>query len=246
MIVIPAIDLKQGRCVRLVQGDMNQETVYSDTPVATARHWEEQGAELLHVVDLDGAVEGRPRNLTLIQEIVKALSIPVEVGGGIRTEQTIESYLAAGVERVVIGTRAAEDPEFITRVCTQFPGRIVAGIDANRGYVAVRGWTDTSSRKATDLAREMEKAGVSAIIFTDIQRDGMETGPNIESTKALAETVDLPVIASGGISGLRDIEALMAVETAGITGVITGRAIYTGALDLKEAIALTQRGAQPC
>ena len=246
MIVIPAIDLKEGRCVRLVQGDMNQETVYSDTPVEMARHWESQGAELLHVVDLDGAVEGRPKNLELIQQIVKALTIPVEVGGGIRTAETIKSYLNAGVDRVVIGTRAAEDPEFIAQVCKAYPGKIVAGIDAKGGYVAVRGWTDTSSRPATELAKEMEAAGVAAIIFTDIQRDGMETGPNIESTKSLAETVDLPVIASGGIAGLKDIEALLAVESAGIAGAITGRAIYTGALNLKEAIALTKRGGDSC
>ncbi|MDX1764869.1 MAG: 1-(5-phosphoribosyl)-5-[(5-phosphoribosylamino)methylideneamino]imidazole-4-carboxamide isomerase [bacterium] len=246
MIVIPAIDLKEGRCVRLIQGDMNQETVYSDNPVAMARHWENQGAELLHVVDLDGAVEGRPRNLELIHQIVKALKIPVEVGGGIRTAETIQAYLAAGVDRVVIGTRAAEDPHFMAQVCKAHPGKIVAGIDAKAGYVAVRGWTDTSSRLATDLAREMAGLGVAAIIFTDIQRDGMETGPNIESTKALAEAVDLPVIASGGVAGLKDIKALLAVESAGIVGAITGRALYTGALDLGEAIALTRKGVDSC
>lgn len=242
MIVIPAIDLKNGRCVRLVQGDMNQETVYSESPPETAKHWENLGAELLNLVDLDGAVEGRPRNLDLIQKIVKGLSIPVEVGGGIRKMETIESYLSAGVERVVIGTRAVEDPEFLARACQAHPGRIIAGIDAKDGYVAVKGWTQVTAKKATDLCSEMEHFGVSAIIFTDIQRDGMQTGPNIESTRSLAESVKIPVIASGGISGLKDIEALMELEGYGVTGAITGRAIYTGTLDLKQAIRLTRQG----
>jgi len=241
MIIIPAIDLKEGRCVRLVQGDMNQETVYSDNPPQMARHWEESGGELLHVVDLDGAVEGEPKNLDLIRRIASALSIPVEVGGGIRTMETIEAYLGAGVARVVIGTKAAEDPEFLAEACRRHPGKIVAGIDAKNGFAAVHGWTDTTDLRAVDLARQMEGAGVAAIIFTDIQRDGMETGPNIESTRELAEAVTIPVIASGGISGLADIENLLEIESSGVTGAITGRALYTGALDLKEAIALTKR-----
>jgi len=242
MIVIPAIDLKNGKCVRLLQGKMDQETVYSDNPPEMARHWESLGAELLHLVDLDGAVEGKPRNLELIQSIVKTLSIPVEVGGGIRTMETVGAYLEAGVDRVVIGTRAVEDPDFLTRACRTFPDRIVAGIDARDDYVAVQGWTQVTSRKATDLASEMAARGVSAIIFTDIQRDGMQTGPNIESTRLLAESVSIPVIASGGISCLNDIKELMEIESAGVTGAITGRALYTEALDLKEAIALTKKG----
>lgn len=242
MIVIPAIDLKGGRCVRLLQGKMDEETVYSDNPPEMARHWETLGAELLHLVDLDGAVEGRPKNLDLITEIVKNLDIPVEVGGGIRTMKTIASYLKTGVGRVVIGTRAVEDPDFLGEACQNFPGQIVAGIDAKDGYVAVRGWTDVTARRAADLSLEMEGFGVSAIIFTDIQRDGMQTGPNIQSTKDLAESLTIPVIASGGVSCLGDIKALMAIERHGVTGAITGRALYTGALDLKEAIALTQRG----
>jgi len=242
MIVIPAIDLKNGKCVRLVQGNMDQETVYSDNPLQMARRWEKLGAELLHLVDLDGAVEGTPKNLDLIQEMVKGLFMPVEVGGGIRSLETIDSYIRAGAMRVVIGTRAVEDPDFLTEACRRFPGKILAGIDARNGYVAVHGWTKVTERPATDLAREIQGQGVSAIIFTDIHRDGMQTGPNIESTRALAESISIPVIASGGISSLEDVRALMRIEPCGVIGAITGRALYTGALDLREAMALTKRG----
>lgn len=242
MIVIPAIDLKNGKCVRLVQGDMDQETVYSDNPLQMARHWEDLGAELLHLVDLDGAIEGMPRNLDLIREIVKGLSIPVEVGGGIRSLEIIDAYIREGADRVVIGTRAVEDPDFLTQACRRFPGRIIAGIDARNGYVAVQGWTQVTGRLASDFALEIQGQGVSAIIFTDIHRDGMQTGPNIESTRDLADSVDIPVIASGGISSLDDIRALMRIEPSGVTGAITGRALYSGAMDLREAIALTKAG----
>jgi len=242
MIVIPAIDLKNGKCVRLVQGNMDQETVYSDNPLQMARRWEKLGTELLHLVDLDGAVEGTPKNLDLIQEMVKGLFMPVEVGGGIRSLETIDSYIRAGAMRVVIGTRAAEDPDFLTEACRRFPGKILAGIDARNGYVAVHGWTKVTERPATDLAREIQGQGVSAVIFTDIHRDGMQTGPNIESTRALAESISIPVIASGGISSLEDVRALMRIEPCGVIGAITGRALYTGALDLREAMALTKRG----
>jgi phosphoribosylformimino-5-aminoimidazole carboxamide ribotide isomerase len=241
MIVIPAIDLKNGRCVRLIQGDMDRETVYSDNPPEMGLHWQQLGAELLHVVDLDGAVEGVPRNLELVGRIVRELAIPVEVGGGIRTLDTMASYLNAGVSRVVLGTKAAEDPDFLAEACRQFPGQVVAGVDARDGYVAVKGWTETTSRRAADLALEMADAGVCAIIFTDIQRDGMQTGPNIESTRALAEAVSVPVIASGGVSSLDDVKAVLQIERFGVTGVITGRAIYAGTLDLREAIALTRK-----
>jgi len=240
--VIPAIDLKNGKCVRLVQGNMDQETVYSDNPLQMARRWEKLGAELLHLVDLDGAVEGTPKNLDLIQEMVKGLFMPVEVGGGIRSLETIDSYIRAGAMRVVIGTRAVEDPDFLTEACRRFPGKILAGIDARNGYVAVHGWTKVTERPATDLAREIQGQGVSAVIFTDIHRDGMQTGPNIESTRALAESISIPVIASGGISSLEDVRALMRIEPCGVIGAITGRALYTGALDLREAMALTKRG----
>ncbi len=241
MIVIPAIDLKNGRCVRLIQGDLDRETVYSDDPPKMALHWQQLGAALLHVVDLDGAVEGVPRNLALIHRIVRELTIPVEVGGGIRTLETIGAYLNAGVSRVVLGTKAAQDPTFLREACREFPGRVVAGIDARDGYVAVKGWTETTDRRASDLAGEMADAGVCAIIFTDIQRDGMQSGPNIESTRALAEAVSVPVIASGGVSSLNDVKAVLEIERFGVTGLITGRAIYAGTLDLREAIALTRK-----
>ncbi len=242
MIVIPAIDIKEGRCVRLAQGDMNQETVYSENPVEMAKRWAGMGAELLHVVDLDGAVEGRPKNLDLISRIVRECGVRVEVGGGIRNRETVEAYLRAGVFRVVIGTRAAEDPQFLREICREFPERIVAGIDARDGLVAIRGWTETTTKKAVDLASEMEETGVCAIIFTDIHRDGMRTGANIDSTRRLAESLRVPVIASGGISTLSDVEAVLSIESSGVTGVITGRAIYAGSLDLEEAIALTRKG----
>ncbi len=241
MIVIPAIDLKNGRCVRLIQGDLERETVYSDNPPKMALHWQQLGAALLHVVDLDGAVEGVPRNLGLIDRIVGELTIPVEVGGGIRTLETIAAYLNAGASRVVLGTKAAEDPTFLREACRKFPGRVVAGIDARDGFVAVKGWTETTEHRAVDVAGRMAEAGVCAIIFTDIQRDGMQTGPNIESTRVLAEAVSVPVIASGGVSSLDDVKALLEIEHFGVTGVITGRAIYAGTLDLREAIALTRK-----
>ncbi len=241
MIVIPAIDLKNGCCVRLLQGDMARETVYSDNPPEMALHWQQLGAKLLHVVDLDGAVEGVPRNLSLIGRIVSELTIPVEVGGGIRTLETMASYLNAGVSRVVLGTKAAKDPAFLAKACREFPQQVVAGIDARDGYVAVKGWTETTDRRAVDLAVEMADAGVCAIIFTDIQRDGMQSGPNIESTRALAEAVSVPVIASGGVSSLEDVKAILEIERFGVSGLITGRALYAGTLDLREAIALTRK-----
>jgi len=240
MIIIPAIDLKEGRCVRLEQGLMEKDTVYSDDPAAQAKAWQDQGGELLHIVDLDGAFAGVPKNKSAIEAIVKAIDIPTELGGGIRDMQTVEAYLEVGVGRVILGTIAKENPAFVAEACRKFPGRIVVGIDARDGLVAVRGWADVTEKKATELAREMEGFGVEAIIYTDIARDGMMQGPNIEATKALAEAISIPVIASGGVSSLRDIRQLMSIEASGVTGVITGKAIYTGALDLREAVALTK------
>jgi phosphoribosylformimino-5-aminoimidazole carboxamide ribotide isomerase len=241
MIVIPAIDLKEGRCVRLEQGLMERDTVYSDDPAAQARSWQEQGGELLHIVDLDGAFAGVPRNREAIAAIVRAIDIPTELGGGIRDLATIEAYLKLGVGRVILGTVAKENPQLVAEACRLFPGRIVVGIDAKDGLVAVRGWADVTEKKASDLAKEMEGFGVSAIIYTDIARDGMLQGPNLEATRLLAESISIPVIASGGVSSLRDIENLMAIEASGVVGVITGKAIYTGALDLREAVALTKK-----
>lgn len=241
MLVIPAIDLKEGRCVRLEQGLMERDTVYSDNPAAQARSWQEQGGELLHIVDLDGAFAGVPRNREAIAAIVRAIDIPTELGGGIRDLPTIEAYLDLGVGRVILGTVAKENPQLVAEACRLFPGRIVVGIDAKDGLVAVRGWADVTEKKASELAKEMEGFGVSAIIYTDIARDGMLQGPNLQATRALAESISIPVIASGGVSSLRDIENLLAIEDSGVVGVITGKAIYTGALDLREAVALTKR-----
>ena len=240
MIIIPAIDLKEGRCVRLEQGLMEKDTVYSDDPAAQARIWQEQGGELLHIVDLDGAFAGVPKNRETIAAIVAALDIPTELGGGIRDLKTIEAYLDLGITRVILGTVAKENPQLVAEACRLFPGRIVVGIDAKDGKVAVRGWADVTEKRATELAREMEGFGVEAIIYTDIARDGMMQGPNIEATRQLAESISIPVIASGGVSSLKDIENLMAVESSGVVGVITGKAIYTGALDLRAAVALTK------
>jgi len=241
MIIIPAIDLKEGRCVRLEQGLMEKDTVYSDDPAAQAKTWEEQGGELLHIVDLDGAFAGVPKNKEAIEAIVKAIDIPTELGGGIRDLETIEAYLQLGVGRVILGTIAKENPGLVEEACRKFPGKIVVGIDAKDGLVAVRGWADVTEKLATELAKEMEGFGVGAIIYTDIARDGMMQGPNIEATKALAEAISIPVIASGGVSHLRDIMQLMSIEESGVSGVITGKAIYTGALDLREAVELTKK-----
>lgn len=242
MIIIPAIDLKEGKCVRLEQGLMERDTVFNDDPAAQALAWQEQGAELLHIVDLDGAFAGEPKNRSSIEAIVRALAIPTQLGGGIRDLATIEAYLGMGIGRVIIGTAAQRNPQLVKEACARFPGRIVVGIDAKDGKVAVQGWAEVTDVTAVELARKFEGDGVAAIVYTDISRDGMLQGPNIPATQALAESISIPVIASGGVSSLKDIESLLAVETSGVTGVITGKAIYTGAIRLAEAIALTKRG----
>ena len=240
MIVIPAIDLKEGNCVRLEQGLMDKDTIFSSDPGAQARDWQDQGAELLHIVDLDGAFAGQPRNKSAIESILKAITIPAQLGGGIRDMATIEAYLSLGLSRVIIGTAAQRNPELVREACKKFPGQIVVGIDAKDGIVAVQGWAELTDITATALARTFEDFGVAALIYTDISRDGMLQGPNLEATRALAEAVAIPVIASGGVSSLQDITNLMAIEASGITGVITGKAVYTGAIRLQEAIALTK------
>jgi len=242
MIILPAIDLKEGRCVRLEQGLMDKDTVYNDDPAAQALKWQEQGGELLHIVDLDGAFAGVPKNKAAIEAIVKAISIPSELGGGVRDMVTIEAYLDLGIDRVILGTIAKENPTLVAEACKKFPGHIVVGIDARDGLVAVRGWADVTEKKASEMAKEMEGFGVEAIIYTDIARDGMMQGPNIAATRALAEAISIPVIASGGLSSLDDIRNLMAIEASGVTGVIAGKAIYSGAIDLREAVALTKGG----
>ena len=242
MLVIPAIDLKEGKCVRLEQGEMHRDTVFSDNPAEQAVKWQQAGAELLHLVDLDGAFAGQPKNRDAIASIIKAVSIPCQLGGGIRDIATIEAYLSLGLSRVIIGTAALRNPELVVEACGKFPGRIVVGIDAKSGLVAVQGWAELTDITAVELARKFENCGVSAIIYTDISRDGMMSGPNIDATRALAEAISIPVIASGGVSSLKDIENLMAIEKSGVTGAITGKAIYTGAINLNEAIALTRQG----
>jgi len=240
MLVIPAIDLKEGKCVRLEQGLMDKDTVFNDNPAAQARAWQDQGAEMLHIVDLDGAFAGQPKNRAAIEAIVGAITIPSQLGGGIRDIETIEAYLSLGLSRVIIGTAAQRNPELVREACARFPGRIVVGIDAKNGMVAVQGWAEVTDITAVDLARKFEGFGVSAIIYTDISRDGMLQGPNLEATKSLAEAVSIPIIASGGVSSLKDIQNLMDIEASGVTGVITGKAVYTGAIRLSEAVALTK------
>ena len=239
MIVIPAIDLKDGRCVRLEQGLMERDTVFCDSPAEQALQWQGQGAELLHIVDLNGAFAGEPKNRSSIEAIVKTINIPTQLGGGIRDMKTVEAYLSLGVGRVILGTAALRNPDLVKDACKSFPGRIVVGIDAKNGMVAVQGWAEVTDIRAVEMAREFEGYGVSAIIYTDISRDGMLSGPNIEATRELAEAISIPVIASGGVSRMADIENLMAIEASGVIGVITGRAIYTGAISLAEAVAFT-------
>lgn len=238
MIVIPAIDIKEGRCVRLLQGKKEAVTVYSDDPVSMARHWAGLGAELLHVVDLDGAFTGEQKNFEVIKRIREAVSVPVQVGGGIRDIQGIERLVSIGVERVIIGTAAAVMPGFIREASERFPGKILAGVDARDGKVAIRGWEEVTEWSATEFAKRMEADGALAIIYTDISRDGMLSGPNIEAMATMVKTVNIPVIASGGVASIEDIKGLLNIE--GLWGVITGKALYSGVLDLKEAIALTK------
>lgn len=241
MIVIPAIDLKEGLCVRLSQGDFNRVTVYDKDPVNVARKWEEAGAERLHLVDLDGSLAGQPRNLNAISRIVEAINIPVEVGGGIRDLLTIEKYLALGVRWVILGTAAIKDESLLLNACKKFPGRIILGLDAWDGKITIHGWTERTTVSAMEIAMRYDSSGIEAIVYTDVGRDGMRTGVNIEQTCRLAESVKVPVIASGGVKGLSDIERMMEFEHKGITGVIVGRALYTGDLSLKEAINITKK-----
>ena len=237
MLLIPAIDLKEGRCVRLKQGLMDQATVFSDNPAETALHWVKQGARRLHLVDLDGAFAGRPENAEAITAILQAVSqdVPVQLGGGIRNLQTIEHYLDLGLRYVIIGTAAVKKPEFVREACKEFAGHIIVGLDAKDGMVAIDGWATVTDHHVIDLSKRFEDDGVNSIIYTDIGRDGMMSGVNIEATVKLAEAVDIPVIASGGLTDLNDIRALCAVEKSGVAGAITGRAIYEGSIDFAQA-----------
>ena len=239
MLLIPAIDLKDGRCGRLKQGDMNAETVFSEDPGAVARHWVEQGARRIHLVDLNGAVAGRPRNETAIRSIVDAVggNVPVQLGGGIRDLDTIERYLDDGISYVIIGTAAVKNPGFLHDACSAFPGQIIVGLDARDGKVATDGWSKLTRHDVLDLAKKFEGYGVEAVIYTDIGRDGMLTGVNVEATVRLARELRIPVIASGGFASLEDVEKLCAIEEDGVTGAILGRALYEGKLDFRAAQA---------
>jgi phosphoribosylformimino-5-aminoimidazole carboxamide ribotide isomerase len=236
MEVIPAIDLLNGQCVRLYQGDYDQSEVFAEDPVAVACQWQEQGATRLHVVDLDGARTGHPVNLPVIEAIVQALTIPVQVGGGLRTRARVTDVLGLGVRWVILGTIAVEDPDLVADLASEFSGQVIVGIDAREGRVATQGWLETSTVMATDLAQHMARLGAAAIIYTDIQRDGTLQGPNLTALRELASSIDIPVIASGGVSSVRDLLNLLGLEALGVRGAIVGKALYTGDIVLKEAI----------
>lgn len=246
MIVYPAIDLKEGKAVRLVRGAMASATVFNDDPAAQARAFAAAGFAWLHLVDLDGAFAGRPMNRAAVEAILAAVEVPAQLGGGIRDMATIEGWLEAGIRRVILGTAAVRDPDLVRAACHRFPGRVALGIDARAGRVAVQGWAEVSDLSAAELARRFAGAGAAAIVYTDIERDGALQGVNVAATLALAEAVDVPVIASGGVASLDDIAALMAVADAGIDGVICGRALYDGRIDPASALALVNSAAARC
>lgn len=237
MLVIPAIDLKGGMVVRLAQGDPSRETAYSSDPVAVAKRWEDEGAPILHLVDLDGAFSGRPQHLSVVAQVAGAVKVPVQLGGGLRTLADLEQAFGSGIERAVLGTAAIEDPEFLALGCRRFPGRVVLGIDAKEGKVAVRGWGADTGIEATEVAARWAELPLAAIIYTDIARDGMLTGPNLEALRRIARAAPHPVIASGGIATLDDVKRLAALEPSRIIGALIGKALYEGRFTLKEAIA---------
>ena len=242
MEVIPAIDLLSGRCVRLYQGDYALAQVFNDNPADVGRQWVEQGASLLHIVDLDGAKTGRVVNRPAIEAIITAVTVPVQVGGGLRDRTSVAELLDLGVQRVILGTVAVEQPDLVAELCQEFPGQIVVGIDARNGRVATRGWLETSEVLANQLALQMQELGAAAIIYTDIHRDGTLTGPNLEALRELTAAVSIPVIASGGVSSITDLLSLLALEPLGVTGVIVGRALYTGDISLIEALQAIGQG----
>ncbi|OGL47344.1 MAG: 1-(5-phosphoribosyl)-5-[(5-phosphoribosylamino)methylideneamino]imidazole-4-carboxamide isomerase [Candidatus Schekmanbacteria bacterium RBG_16_38_10] len=236
MLIIPAIDLKGGKCVRLIQGKMDEETVFSDSPLKVAKRWEKLGAKLIHVVDLDGAVSGKPGNKELVAEIARSLSIPVQIGGGIRDFKTAQAYFLDGIDRIILGTVAYDNIELVSELCKSYPGKIIVGIDAKNGMVAIKGWVEITEKKAIELAKEYENLGVAGIIYTDISKDGMMIGPNIDAIKEFASAINIPVIASGGVSNIDDLKKIAEISHYRIKGVIVGKALYTGAIDLREAI----------
>jgi phosphoribosylformimino-5-aminoimidazole carboxamide ribotide isomerase len=240
MVIIPAIDLKGGKCVRLRQGKMDTSTVFSDHPARQARQWEDRGASRIHVVDLEGSIAGRPANFGSVKGIVDSVEIPVQVGGGIRDEMTVRMYLDIGVDAVILGTIAARDPERVADLLSLFPGKLAVGVDARSGMVAVEGWTEATKIPASVVASRFDSAGPVAFIYTDIERDGMMSGPNIAATREFARSLSTPVILSGGISSLSDVEAVLPLEKDGVMGIIIGRALYDGTVELERAIRLTE------
>lgn len=245
MIIIPAVDIKSGRCVRLREGRADAETIFSDHPLEMAQKWVDLGAERLHIIDLDGAFEKGPRNSAAIKEIVEAIQIPIQLGGGIRDLKTVEVYLSLGLAQIILGTVALKDPAMVQEACRVFPGQIMVSLDARDNRVAVEGWTEISEKDPVDLAKQYEDWGVKAIIFTDISRDGTQQGPSLPSTRRLAQATGLPVIAAGGIATLSDVQSLAALEADGLVGMITGRAIYSGSLNLPEAIEWLKKNTSP-
>jgi len=239
MLIIPAIDIKDGRCVRLFQGEMDKETVYFDDPMDAAKHWVKEGATFIHIVDLNGAVEGRPVHTRAVEAICKGTGLTVELGGGLRSVEAVEAALKLGVARVVIGTAAYDNQEFLRGLCTRFPQKIVVGIDARNGKVAIKGWNETTAMDAVDLAKRCAADGAARIIYTDISRDGTRAGVNLQETRKLAQSLQIPVIASGGVATLDDIRQLLPLEADGVEGVIVGRALYNGSFSFKEATGLT-------
>ena len=241
MVIIPAVDIKGGKCVRLEQGRMDRETVFSDLPEEMALRWERKGAEKLHLVDLDGAVQGKAFNKEAVKKVVAAVSIPVQLGGGIRDLETIGEYINLGIEGVILGTQAYKKPEFVKEACAEYPGRIIVGIDSRDSYVSVEGWTEATSASAIDLGKKLERFGITAIIYTDIKSDGMKNGPNITAIREFSQNIDIPVIAAGGIGSIQDVEDVLELEEVGVSGMIIGRALYDGSISLEKAIEIIER-----
>jgi len=239
MLIIPAVDIKDGKCVRLMQGRMDQETVFANDPAAMAQKWADAGAGLIHVIDLNGAFAKCPQNIEAIRKILRRVHVPIQLGGGIRNLKTIKMYIDMGVKRVILGSEAVRQPDFVDEACRKFPNQIVLGIDARNGYVAIDGWIHTTRVRALDLAKQFENSGLVAINFTDIHRDGMQTGLNLLEIQALAEAIEIPVIASGGVSTIDDIHKLLPLESVGVVGVIVGKALYSGTLDFKAALKIS-------
>ncbi len=235
MIIIPAVDIKDGKCVRLKQGRLDKVTVFAEDPSAVAQKWADAGARLIHVIDLDGAFAKCPQNTVAIQKILERIQVPIQVGGGIRNQETIEKYLNMGVKRVILGTEAVRQAKLVNEACRHFPNQIVLGLDARNGYVAIDGWIHTTRVRAIELAKQFESSGLAAINFTDIHRDGMQSGLNIKEIQSLAEAIDVPVVASGGVSTIDDLRKLLPLESIGVIGVIVGKALYSGTLDFKAA-----------